>query len=153
MKHIRKYLILTIAVVIILVILSGCNGGSIISIVVPEINPNPDTNPENTTVTYVEVTPPSSTIKISQSLQLVVKGYNSDDEWVILYKSKVILWNWSVLGCPDCYEGLVNLSPKSGSLTTTFSSGQVGTIYVVVYYQEKVGDEYITDYVEIVVAK
>ncbi len=48
---------------------------------------------------------------------------------------------------------MVNLSPKSGSLTTTFSSGVNGTFYVVAYYQENPGDEYITDYVEVKVTK
>jgi len=154
MKYIRKYLIFTIAIIIIMMIISGCNGGSIISTVVPEINPNPDTNPENSTVNSVKVTPSSSTIKINQSLQLVVKGYNSNDEWVILDKSKVILWKWTVMGlCYTCVEPYVSLTPKSGSLTTIFTSGVAGTFYVVVYYQENAGDEYITDYVEIIVTK
>ena len=152
MKYVRKYLIFAVvAVVVILMIISGCNGGSIISTVVPEINPNPDTNPENSTLSYVKVTPSSSTIKINQSLQLVVKGYNSDDEWVILDKSKVISWHWTVMGlCYNCVKPYVTLTPKSGSLTTTFTSGVAGTFYVVVYYQENAG-EYITDYVEIIV--
>ena len=127
----------------------GCNGNP----VVPEINPNPTVNPDNSTVSYVKVSATSSTIKINQSLQFVVKGYNSDDEWVILDKSKIKLWNWSTLGCPDCFEGFINLSPKSGSLTTTFSSGKAGTFYIVAYYQENVGDLYITDYTEVKVVK
>ena len=149
MKCQKIYIILFVTISIFVLIGSGCN--SISSTVTPGINPNPDTNPENSTVSYVKITPSSSTIKLNQSLQLVVKGYNSDDEWVILDKSKIKLWNWSVLGCPDCFEGSVNLSPKSASLTTTFSSGKAGTFYVVVYYQENIGDEYITDYVKIVV--
>lgn len=154
MKYVRKQIIFAIAVVVILVILSGCNGSSIISTVVPDINPNPDTNPENSTLSYIEVTPSSSTIKTNQSLQLVVKGYNSDDEWVILDKSRVILWKWTVMGlCYTCVEPYVTLTPKSGSLSTTFTSGVTGTFYVVVYYQENAGDEYITDYVEIIVTK
>jgi hypothetical protein len=82
-----------------------------------------------------------------------VRGYNSDDEWVILDKSKIKLWDWSTLGCPDCFVGFINLSPKSGSLTTTFSSGKTGTFYIVAYYQENIGDDYITDYTEIKVVK
>ena len=151
MKCQKKYIILFVTISLFVLIGSGCN--SINSTVTPGINPNPDTNPGNSTVSYVEITPSSSTIKLNQSLQLVVKGYNSDDEWVILDKSKIKLWNWSVLGCPDCFEGFVNLSPKSGSLTTTFSSAQVGTFYVVVYYQENIGDKYITHYTEVKVVK
>ncbi|MBA7599999.1 hypothetical protein ES703_07045 [subsurface metagenome] len=117
------------------------------------INPNPSVNPDNGTVSYVKVSAASSTIKINQSLQFVVKGYNSDDEWVILDKSKIKLWNWSTLGCPDCFEGFINLSPKSGSLTTTFSSGKAGTFYIVAYYQENIGDKYIADYTEVKVVK
>jgi len=154
MKYIRKYLKLTIIFVVILMIISGCNSSSIIDTVVPEINPNPDTNPVNNTLSYIKMTPSSSTIKTSQSLQLVVKGYNSDDEWVILDKSKVILWKWTVKEqCYDCVEPYVTLTPKSGSLSTTFTSGVTGTFYVVVYYQENTGAEYITDYVEIMVTK
>jgi len=147
MKYQKKYIILFVTISLFVLIGSGCN--NINSTVTPGINPNPDTNPGNSSVSYVKITPSSSTIKLNQSLQLVVKGYNSDDEWVILDKSKIKLWDWSVLGCPDCFEGSVNLSPKSGSLTTTFSSGKVGTFYVVVYYRENIGDAYITDYVQV----
>jgi hypothetical protein len=124
----------------------GCNGSNPI---IPEVNPNPTVNPGNSTVSYVIVSAASSTIKINQSLQFVVKGYNSDDEWVILDKSKIKLWDWSVLGCPDCFVEFINLSPKSGSLTTTFSSGMTGTFYIVAYYQENPVDGYITDFMKV----
>jgi len=130
----------------------GCTGS------IPTIpgitDPNPTVNPDNSTVSYVKVSSSSSTIKINQSQQLVVKGYNSDDEWVILDKSKVKSWDWSVIGqCYNCVVEFVNLSPKSGSLTTTFSSGVTGTFYIVAYYQENPGDEYITDYTEVKVTE
>jgi hypothetical protein len=127
----------------------GCTGSNPI---IPEIiDPNPTVNPNNSTVSYVEVSASSSTIKINQSLQFVVKGYNSDDEWIILDKSRIKLWDWSALGCPACFEEFVDLSPKSGSLTTTFSSGKAGTFYIVAYYQENPGDVYITDFTEVIV--
>ena len=130
----------------------GCNGSN--PIIPGIIDPNPTVNPDNSTVSYVIVSAASSTIKVNQSLQLTVKGYNSDDEWVILDKSKIKSWDWSVIGqCYNCVVESVNLSPKSGSLTTTFSSGVTGTFYIVAYYQENPGDEYITDYTEIKVAK
>ena len=125
----------------------GCNGSN--PIIPGIIDPNPTVNPDNSTVSYVKVSASSSTIKINQSQQLIVKGYNSDDEWVILDKSKIKLWDWSTLGCPVCFEGFIDLSPKSGSLTTTFSSGKAGTLYIVAYYQENPGDDYITDYTEV----
>jgi len=88
------------------------------------------------------------------SRQFVVKGYNSDDEWVILDKSKIKSWDWSVQGqCYNCVVDYVNLSPKSSSLTTTFSSGKTGTFYIVAYYQKNLGDAYITDYTEVQVTK
>lgn len=124
----------------------GCNGSNPI---IPEVNPNPTVNPGNSTVSYVIVSAASSTIKINQSLQFVVKGYNSDDEWIILDKSKIKLWDWSVLGCPDCFVEFINLSPKSGSLTTTFTSGMAGTFYIVAYYQENPVDGYITDFMKV----
>ena len=127
----------------------GCSSNPII----PEVNPNPPTTPDDNTVSYVKVSAASSTIKINQSLQFVVKGYNSDDEWVVLDKSKIKLWDWSALGCPACFEEFVDLSPKSGSLTTTFSSGKAGTFYIVAYYQENPGDVYITDFTEVIVTK
>ena len=125
----------------------GCTGSN--PIIPGIIDPNPTVNPDNSKVSNVKVSASSSTIKINQSLQLVVKGYNSDDEWVILDKSKIKLWDWNALGCPDCYEGFIGLSPKSGSLTTTFSSGKDGTLYIVAYYQENPGDEYKSDYTEV----
>jgi hypothetical protein len=130
----------------------GCTGSN--PIIPGIIDPNPTVNPDNSTVSYVKVSASSSTIKINQSQQLVVKGYNSDDEWVILDKSKIKSWDWSVIGqCYNCVVEFIDLSPKSGSLTTTFSSGVTGTFYIVAYYQENPGDEYITDYTEVKVTK
>ena len=79
-----------------------------------------------------------------------MKGYNSDDEWVILDKSKIKLWDWNVQGqCYVCVKPYVTLTPQNSSLTTTFTSGTTGTFFIVAYYQENVGDDYITDYTEI----
>ena len=129
----------------------GCSGSNPI---IPGTEPNPSVNPDNSTVSYVKVNTVSSTIKIGQALQLVVKGYNSDNEWIILDKSKVYSWGWTVQGqCNNCIKPYVNLSPKSGSLTTTFSSGKSGAFFIVVYYLENAGDDYITDYTEIKVTK
>ena len=130
----------------------GCNSSS--PIIPGIINPNPADNPENSTVIYIKVSAASSTIKVNQSLQLVVKGYNSDDKWVILDKYKIKLWGWTVENqCYNCVKPYVDLSPKSGSLTTTFTSSKVGTFYIVAYYQENTGNDYITDYTEIKVTK
>jgi len=127
----------------------GCSGTNPI---LPGIDPNPTENPDNITVSKIEVTTSSSTIKVNQSQQLVVKGYNSDNEWVILDKTKIKLWKWTVQGqCYVCVKPYVTLTPQSSSLTTTFTSGTVGTFFIVAYYQENVGDDYITDYTEIIV--
>ena len=151
-KHIKALIIINIFMLFVLLFTSGCVS-EYIAPGVPEIDPNPAVNPENSTVSDIKVIASSSTIKINQSLQFVVKGYNSDDEWVVLDKSRIKLWDWSALGCPACFEGFINLSPKSGSLTTTFSSGRAGTFYIVAYYQENPGDDYITDYTEVKVTK
>lgn len=148
-KYNNKSLLLSIMILILVTMSIGCNGSIPIPII-PVINPNPSVNPGNSTLSYIEVTASSSTIKINQSQQFVVKGYNSDDEWVILDKSKIKSWDWSVVG--QCYNDIVNfvnLSPKSASLTTTFSSGKAATFYIVAYYQENIGEGYITDYRQI----
>ena len=146
-----KKIIITLFVLGLLAILGfGCTT----SIVIPGINPNPSVNPDNITVSYVKVSATSSTIKVNQSLQLVVRGYNSDDEWIILDKSKIYSWGWTVQGqCYNCIKPFVNLSPKSGSLTTTFSSRKSGTFFIVAYYLQNAGDDYITDYTEVKVTK
>ncbi len=150
MRYQKKLILLLIMVSLYMLFTIGCVSEYIAPAI---INPNPPVNPGNSTVSYIKVSAASSTVKVNQSLQLVVKAYNSDDEWVILDKSKIKSWNWSALGCPACFEGFVELSPKSGSLTTTFSSGKAGTFYIVAYYQENIGDDYITDYTEVKVTK
>ena len=147
MKCYNKPILLFIMIFIIITMIVGCNGSN--PIIPGIIDSNPTVNPANSTVSYVIVSAASSTIKINESQQFVVKGYNSDDEWVILDKSKIKSWDWTAVGCPACYEGFLNLSPRSGSLTTTFSCGKTGTFYIVAYYLENPGDEYITDYTEI----
>ena len=151
-KHIKIFIIINILASFVLLFTSGCVS-EYTTPGVPGVNPNPSTNPDNNTASYVKASSASSTIKVNQSLQFVVKGYNSDDEWVILDKSKIKSWDWSALGCPACFEEFVDLSPKSGSLTTTFSSGKAGTFYIVAYYQENPGDVYITDFTEVEVTK
>ena len=126
----------------------GCSGSN--PIIPGIIDPNPTVNPDNSTVSYVIVSAASSTVKVGGSVQIVVKGYNSDDEWVILDKSKVKSWGWTVENqCYNCVKPYIDLSPKSGSLTTTFSSGVTGTFHIVAYYQENLGNEYIHDYTEV----
>jgi len=149
-KYQNKFILLLIMIFIFITMSIGCNGNNPI---IPGIDPNPTINPDNSTVSYIKLSASSSTIKINQSLQFVAKGYNSDDEWVVLDKSRIKLWDWNALGCPDCYEGFIGLSPKSGSLTTTFSSGKAGTFYIVAYYQENIEADYITDYTEVKVVK
>jgi|LDZT01.1.fsa_nt_gi hypothetical protein len=143
--HYNKFIILLI-IISILFNLTGCNSGNPI---IPEIDPNPSENPENNIISYIRISTSLSTIKINQTIQFVVKGYNSDDEWVILDKSKIKLWKWTVQGCYDCYKDHVYLSPKSGSLITDFSSDKAGIFFIAAYYQEKPGDKYITDYIQI----
>jgi len=151
MRYQKKLIFLLIMVSLSILFTIGCVS-EYTTPGVPEINPNPAVNPDNSTVSNVKVSAASSSVKVGESVQIVIKGYNSDDEWVILDKSKIKSWDWSTLGCPACFEGFIDLSPKSGSLTTTFSSGKVGTFYIVAYYQENPGDEYITDYTEVKVA-
>ena len=150
-KYHNKSILLFIMIFIFITMSIGCNGNNPI---IPGIDPNPTINSDNSTVSYVKVNATSSTIKVDQSLQLVVKGYNSDDEWVILDKSRVYSWGWIVENqCYNCVKPYVDLSPKSGSLTTTFTSSKVGTFYIVAYYQVDAGDDYITDYTEVKVTK
>ncbi|MCJ7790707.1 MAG: hypothetical protein MUP69_11165 [Candidatus Atribacteria bacterium] len=152
MKCYNKPILLFVMIFVFITMSIGCNGSN--PIIPGIIDPNPTVNPDNSTVSYVIVSAASSTIKVGESVQIVVKGYNSDDEWVILDKSKVKSWDWSVIGqCYNCVVEFVDLSPKSGSLTTTFSSGVTGTFYIVAYYQENPGDKYITDYTEVKVTK
>ena len=146
MKYKKNDIVLLTVISILIISLCGCSNNPII----PGTNPNPSVNPGNSTVSYIRVTASSETMEVNQSQQLVVKGYNSDDEWVILDKSKIILWKWTVTGqCGPCIDGLVSLSPTSNSLTTNFSSGAPGTFHVVAYYEENAEAEIISDYLTI----
>jgi len=148
----RNKSILFLMIFVFITMSVGCTGSN--PIIPGIIDPNPTINPDNSTVNYVIVSTASSSVKVNESVQLVVKGYNSDDEWVILDKSKIKSWGWTVENqCYNCVKPYVDLSPKSGSLTTTFSSGITGTFFIVAYYQESPGDDYITDYTEIKVTK
>ena len=147
-KCYSKPLLLFVMIFIFITMSVGCTVSN--PIIPGIIDPNPTVNPANSTVSYVKVTASSSTIKVNQSIQLVVKGYNTDDEWVILDKSKIKLWKWTVQGhCYICIEGSVDLSPKSGSLTTTFTSGVTGTFFIGAYYKENAEAETKSDYMTV----
>ena len=146
-----KKVIITLFVLSLLAILEfGCTT----NVIPPIENPNPTSNPENDTLSYVKLSTTSTSVKVGESVQIMIEGYNSGNEQIILDKSKVYSWDWSVQAqCYSCVEPFVELSPKSGSLTTTFSSGKSGTFFIVVYYLENLGDEYIHDYTEVKVTK
>jgi len=146
LKYSKKIIVNLFLISVLAILGFGCTT----NIILPNVNPNPTINPDNDTLSYVKVSTTSSSVKVGESAQIIVKGYNSDDEWVILDKSKLKSWDWSVQGqCYNCIVDYVNLSPKSNSLITTFSSGKTGTYFVVAYYQENLGDVYITDYNEV----
>jgi len=150
LKYSKNILIIMFIVSLMAILGFGCTT----NVVLPSVNPNPAANPDNDTLSYVTVSSTSASVKVGESVQIIVKGYNSDNEWIILDKSKVYSWDWTVQGqCYLCIKPFVELSPKSGSLTTTFSSGKSGTFFIVVYYQENPGDKHITDYTEITVTK
>jgi len=150
LKYSKKILIIMFIVSLMAILGFGCTT----NVILPSVNPNPAANPDNNTLSYVTVSAASASVKVGESVQIIVKGYNSDNEWIILDKSKVYSWGWTVQGqCYLCIKPFVELSPKSGSLTTTFSSEMTGTFFVVVYYLESAGDDYITDYTEITVTK
>ena len=94
MKYKKSYVVLLTIISILMISLCGCSNNPII----PGTNPNPSVNPQNSTVSYITVIASSETMEVNQSQQFVVKGYNSEDEWVILDKSKIILWRWTVTG-------------------------------------------------------
>lgn len=145
MKRIKKIKVTALIIVtLIFTLLCGCNA----SPTTPEVNPDPDVNSENSEVSYIEVTSSASTMQTGETMKFVVKGYNSDSEQVIIDKSKIILWKWTVTGvaCPDCISGLVSLSPTSNSLTTTFSSGAAATFHIAAYYKEGAGADVKSDF-------
>ena len=148
MKYKKTYIVLLTIISILIISLCGCSNNPII----PGTNPNPNVNPQNSTVSYITVVASSETMEVNQSQQFVVKGYNSEDEWVILDKSKITLWRWTVTGqCGPCIEGLVSLSPTYNSLTANFSSGAPGTFHIAAYYKEDAEAETISDYLTVLV--
>lgn len=150
MKYYNKSIVLFIMILILITMTLGCSGSN--PIIPGIINPNPSVNPENDTLSYIQVSSSSAGLKLGESVQIIVKGYNSDNEQIILDKSKVYSWGWTVQGqCYNCIKPFVELTPKIGSLTTTFSSGVKGTFFIVAYYLENAGEDYLTDYAEITV--
>ena len=146
MKRIKKIKVTALIIVILIfTLLCGCNAASPIT---PGVDPNPNENPENSEVSYIEVTSSASTMQTGEKMQFVVKGYNSDSEQVIIDKSEIILWKWTVTGvaCPACISGLVSLSPTSNSLSTTFTSGVAATFHIAAYYKENAGTDVISDF-------
>ena len=132
-RHTVMFLIIS---VLMLSMLGGCSSTTIA--IIPGTNPNPSVNPENSEVSYIEVTSSASTMNTGETMQFVVKGYNSDSEQVIIDKSKIVLWRWTVTGvaCADCISGLVHLNPTSNSFTTSFSSGKAATFHICAYYKD-----------------
>lgn len=142
MKYKKSYIVLLTIISILMISLCGCSNNPVI----PGTNPNPNVNPENSEVSYIEVTSSASTMQTGETMQFVVKGYNSDGEQVIIDKSKIILWKWTVTGvaCPACISA--SLSPTSNSLATSFSSGAAATFHIAAYYKENAGADVISDF-------
>lgn len=144
MKYKKSYIVLLTIISILMISLCGCSNNPVI----PGTNPNPNVNPENSEVSYIEVTSSASTMQTGETMKFVVKGYNSDSEQVIIDKSKIILWKRTVTGvaCPACVYDDSSVKPTSNSLTTTFSSSIAATFHIAAYYKENAGADVISDF-------
>ena len=146
MKKTKKYKVKSLIIVtLVFMLLCGCSAATPTT---PGVDPNPDENPVNSEVSYIEVTSSASTMNTGETMKFVVKGYNSDSEQVIIDKSKIVLWKVTAIGiaCWECIEGSVHLNPTSNSFTTSFSSGKAATFSIGAYYRESAGADAISDF-------
>lgn len=73
MLYVKKSIFVFIIILLMVVcFFAGCS--HIDNPLIPEINPNPTVNPENSTVSYIKVGALLFTIKVNQSIELVLKG-------------------------------------------------------------------------------
>ncbi len=126
MKKINQLSLIIIAVVIVILI-SGCDS------IIP-VNPGEEYDEENTILEYIRVIPGKVDMAVNQSQKFELKGYNSENRLIAMDPSLV---KW--VATHSCGMGMVvwNLSPKKGSLQTTFTPLEAGNYKIWVNYDGK----------------
>jgi len=110
---------------IFIVINSGC------TLVTP-----PDDN-NNYVVSYVHIKPSSVTMQLGSSKQFELVAYDSEDKLIPVNASEV---EWEVsYECWACAK-VWEVSPTSGSKTTTFTTEKKGKYHIWGFYKDKMDD-------------
>jgi len=128
----KRKLIIVIGALSIFFILLLCSGCSFVT-------PNYD----DYIISYIKVTPTSANMKVNISKTFTVWAYNSEGSSIPVDPSKV---TWScTYQCSAC--GTVwELSPHSGSVTTSFTPKKYGIYYIYAKYKGKNDDSRINAY-------
>jgi len=112
----RKTGLYIVVIITIAFLIAGCEG------IKPSM-PDEEYDKNNTELAYLKIIPSKADMKVEQSKTFEVKAYNSDNMLIEIDISQI---KWVVE--PSCWGCSVSweLSPKTGSLKTTFIPNKEG---------------------------
>jgi len=123
-----KVIILLGVISIFIILVNGCTN------VTPDINYDDDDDYDSYTVSYISVSPSSTTMKVNTSKLFTVYAYDSEDNLIPVDPSEV---NWvasyECLACGKVWK----FNPESGAISTYFTPERTGVYLVFANYKEK----------------
>ena len=124
----KKSITLLLVISLFFILISGCTS------VTPDDNYDDDDDYDSYTVSYIIVSPSSTTMKVNASKLFTIYAYDSEDNLIPVDPSEV---NWVA-----SYECLVcgkvwKFNPESGSISTYFTPERTGDYLVFASYKEK----------------
>jgi uncharacterized protein YceK len=122
-----KLIILLLVINIFIILISGCT-----YVVTPDNNY--DDGYDSYTVSYIRVSPSSTTMKVNTSKLFTLLAYDSEDNLILVDPSEV---NWvASYECMACGK-VWKFNPESGAISTYFTPERTGVYFVWASYKGK----------------
>lgn len=122
-----KLIILLLVISIFIILISGCT-----YVVTPDNNY--DDGYDSYTVSYIRVSPSSTTMKVNTSKLFTLLAYDSEDNLIPVDPSEVDwIASYECIACGKVWK----FNPYSGSISTYFTPEKAGAYLVFAHYKEK----------------
>lgn len=125
----KKSITLLLVIILFFILISGCT-----NVVTPDNNYDDNDDYDSYTVSYIRVSPSSTTMKVNTSKLFTLLAYDSEDNLIPVDPSEVDwIASYECIACGKVWK----FNPYSGSISTYFTPEKTGDYLVFAHYKEK----------------